>query len=380
MKRREFFSKCLGVLAGSTLPGFSKTVSNVWQSFAEKIAEERAGHPLYFDGMTFFRPNGEDLKNSGLTGLIWDVSSGEMVEGKYVRRLNPCLKSITAAHKLLRQNDLGLFLATRGSQIKESRDSGRFAILLQFQSLEPMAEDLGMMDVFYELGLRIMQFTHHYGNPFAGGCLVQEGGWTGLTELGVEAIAKMNELGIIPDLSHGNENLVLDVCRRSTRPVIISHTGCRALVNNARCVPDSGIRAVAETGGVVGIFSMSFWLTEDPVPTVESYVRQLEHVIGVGGVDAVGISNDFDIAGDLSAALLKNNNEEVVKAYYPWWKQHAGVLGFDALPRHAVIPELNHIRRFYSIQGALEKKGYSSTQIEKIMGGNWIRVLTESLG
>jgi len=161
---------------------------------------------------------------------------------------------------------------------------------------------------------------------------------------------------------------------------VISHTGCRALVNNARCVPDSVIKAVADSGGVVGIFSMSFWLTEDPVPTVDTYIRQLEHVIKVGGTDAVGISNDYDVAGQLQAAALGNNNAEAVKGYFPWWKQHAEILGFDDLPKHVVIPELNDIRRFFTIKAALEKKGFSSSQIEKIMGGNWVRVLTECLG
>jgi len=140
------------------------------------------------------------------------------------------------------------------------------------------------------------------------------------------------------------------------------------------------IKGVADSGGVTGIFSMSFWLTEDPVPTVDSYIRQLEHVINVGGIDAVGISNDYDIAGQLYAAKLNNDNAEAVKGYFPWWKQHQGLLGFDKLPQHIVIPEMNNIRRFFTLQFALEKKGYKAADIEKILGGNWVRVYTECLG
>jgi membrane dipeptidase len=113
---------------------------------------------------------------------------------------------------------------------------------------------------------------------------------------------------------------------------------------------------------------------------VDSYVRQLEHVIKIGGIDAVGVSNDYDVAGDVAAAKLGNNNAEAVKSYFPWWKQHEGILGFDKLPVHCVIPELNNIRRFYTIQAALEKKGCKSSEIDKIMGGNWVRLYTESLG
>ena len=380
MKRREFLTKSMAGAAGTVLLGFEKRVRPQDQSYFQEISQERKSHPLYFDGMTFFRPLKDDLKDSGLSGLIWDVSKVELIDGKFVRRMVPCLKSIAQANRLLRENDAGLFLATRGSQIKKAYQEGHFAVFLQFQSLEPLNEDLAMMDVFYEMGLRVFQFTHHYGNPFAGGCIVKEDKWTGLTDLGIQALEKMNKLGILPDISHGNENLVLDVAKHTTKPVVISHTGCRALVNNARCVPDSGIRAVADSGGVIGIFSMSFWLTEDPVPSVDSYIKQLEHVIKVGGIDAVGISNDYDIAGQLDAVKKNNNNAEVVKPYYPWWEQHKGVLGFDELPKHVIIPEMNDIKRFFTIQKALENKGFTADQIEKIVGGNWVRVLTDSLG
>ena len=371
MKRREFLSKGISATAGSAfMLGLGRK--------AGAQNKERKSHPLYFDGLTFFGEDKEGIRKSGLSGLIWDISAGEIVEGKYIRKMIPSLKSTAKAIKLLRNNEQGLFLATKGSQVREAHKTGRTAVFLQFQSLEPITEDLDMMDVFYEMGIRILQITHHYGNVFAGGCLVKE--FTGLTDLGVKAVERMNEMGIVPDVSHGNEVLGTDVARVSKKPVIISHTGCRALVKNARCAPDSVIKAVADTGGVVGIFSMSFWLTEDPEPTVDHYIQQLEHVINVGGIDAVGVSNDYDVIGHSGATKVKNNNEVAVKGYFPWWKQHEGIMGFDELPKHCVIPELNNVKRFFTIQAALEKKGYKSHDIEKIMGGNWVRVLTESLG
>jgi membrane dipeptidase len=379
MRRRDFLSRSIKAAAGSVIT--AKGLKNAWaQNKVDfiRVAEERKSHPLYFDALTFFGGEKGGLQKSGLSGFVWDVSQGEIVDGKYIRQMKPSLKSIAKANKLLRDNTEGLFLATRGSQIKEANESGKIAVFLQFQSAESLSEDLDMVDVFYELGLRICQFTHHYGNAFAGGALVRE--FTGLTELGHKALARMNELNIIPDLSHGNEVLGLEVAKYSKKPVVITHTGCRTLVNNARCAPDSVIKGVADTGGVVGIFSMSFWLTENPVPTVDSYIRQLEHVIKVGGADAVGISNDYDVSGQLQAAALNNNNAEVVKGYFPWWKQHEGILGFDELPKHVIIPELNNVRRFFTIQAALEKKGYKADIIEKIMGGNWVRVLTDCLG
>ena len=380
MKRRLFLAAGLSAAGAVSIGGrpLRGAPYRQDQSLLDEIARERAAHPLLFDGMTYFNQTNDDVRRAGLSGLLWDVSAGQTEGKRYVRRLNLSLKSIAAANAFLRRNDKGLFLATKGSQIPEAARSGRTAVFLQFQSAESISDDVDMLDVAYELGLRVLQFTHHHSNAYSGGGLVKD--WTGLTRLGFKALEKMNALGIIPDVSHGNEIMALDAAKASRKPVIISHTGCRALVNNARCVPDSVIKAVADTGGVVGIFSMSFWLTEDPVPTVEAYVRQLEHVIKVGGINAVGVANDYDLAGEPNALKVNNDNAEAVKAYFPWWKDQAGILGFDRLPRHCVIPELNSIRRLFTIQAALEESGHSAADAEKIMGQNWVRVYTESLG
>lgn len=384
MKRREFISKgLLGAGSSFMLMGAGKRLFSQEKVNLSLVAEERRAHLLYFDGLILSANNSgnkDDFWKSGLSGFIWDVSAVEELDGKFVRPFLPCLKSIARANKFLRENDTGLFLATKGSEIQEARQNGKTAVFLQFQSCEPFSDDLNLMDVFYEMGLRICQVTHHSTNPFGGGSLEKQ--WTGLTQIGFKAIEKMNELNIIPDLSHGNEILCRDILKTSKKPVVISHACCRALVNNARCVTDPVIKGVADSGGIVALFPLSFWITKDPVPTVDHYIGHFEHVIKVGGIDAVGLSNDDTIAGNVDAAKLNNNNAEAVKLDLDWWKkqQAAGILGFEELPQHCVIPELNNVRRFFTIQAALEKKGYPSSQIEKIMGQNWLRVLTQCLG
>ena len=383
MKRREFLSKGISGITSSFLfaPAGKHLFSQEKTDFSS-IAEGRKSHPTYFDGLILSledTKNAEDFRDSGLSGFIWDVSFVEEKDGKYVRLFLPCLKSIARANKLLRENEYGLFLATKGSQITEARQSGKTAVFLQFQSCEPFTEDLDLMGAFYELGLRICQVTHHSTNPFGGGSIEKE--WTGLTDKGFKAIEKMNGLGIIPDLAHGNELLCQDILKTSKKPVVASHTCCRAIVNNARCITDPIIKGVADSGGLVAIMPLSWWITNDPVPTVDHYVQHLEHVINVGGIDAVGLSHDQTVAGNLEAAKLNNDNAAAVKLSLDWWKrqQAAGVLGFEELPKHAIIPELNNVRRLFAIQAALEKKGHSSAEIEKIMGLNWVRVLTQCL-
>jgi membrane dipeptidase len=235
----------------------------------------------------------------------------------------------------------------------------------------------------HAMGVKIgnsRQITHHHDNQFGGGSI--ELSPTGLTPLGIEGIAEMGRLRIVTDISHASEQTALDVARHTRRPFILSHGACRAIVDHPRCVSDAVIRAIADRGGVMGIFMMSFWLTSADVPTIDHYLAQIRHVIDVGGIETVGIANDFTIAGEPELLALGNDNSAGVKGYYGWWRplQAIGMPGFAQLPKHVVIPELNTIDRMALICAALERSNFSDEHVEKIVGGNWIRVLTDVLG
>ena len=347
-------------------------------------AQERPKIP-YVDGLSFLSPDPADVARSGLTAFICDVSAGEQVKTtdgsvKFYRSFEACARSITAMRRRLLAGGIpNAFLATRGSDVDDAWKSGRTAVFFQFQGCEPIGDQLWRIDLFHELGLRVLQVTHHNDNPWGGGAI--EKTWSGLTKVGTEGIERLNALNIVPDLSHGSDPMALDVLKTSKKPVIISHGGARALVPTARCAPDEVIRGVGKSGGVMGIFMMSMWLTTDATPTVESYVKQIRHVANVAGIEAVGIANDYTIAGELSAAKAGNDNAKIISNYFAWWDSvnRQGVMGFDARPQHAVIPELNNVRRMFLLEAALRKSGFSSTEVEKIMGGNWIRVLKQTL-
>jgi len=351
------------------------------------IGQEAPPYP-YVDGLCALSEDPRDIGRSGLSAFLLDVSSVAPVETedgtiRYFRSFDASAQSLVAVRRRLEDGGIpGAFLATRGSEIREAFRQGRTALLFQFQGAQPLEGELWRLDLFYELGLRVLQLTHHNANPFAGGALDPTP--TGLTPLGHDLVARMKELHVVPDVSHASDATALDVTRASSAPVVLSHGAARALVPNARCAPDEVIRAVADTGGVMGVFMMSFWLTKDPVPTVDHLIAQLRHVANVGGMESVAIANDYPVPGEAHLRSLGNDNAEGVKAYHPWWKSIAqeGILGFDAddLPSHVVIPELNNVRRMYLIDDALAGAGFSAADRERIMGGNWIRVLQETLG
>ncbi|MCL4847826.1 MAG: membrane dipeptidase [Acidobacteria bacterium] len=374
--RREFLQHALATGAATALTG-------------PRWAAASSPRPpfAYVDGLTFFSPDPADIDASGLSAFICDVSSAERLDSadgavKYWRSFEACVKSMTATRRRLAAGELaGAFLATRGREIVEAHRAGRTAVFFQIQGGgEAVGEDLWRLETFHELGLRVFQITHHNDNAWGGGAIERE--WSGLTKVGHEGVERLDALGMVADLSHVSEPTSLDVLRVSKRPVIVSHSAARAIVPNARCTPDSVIRGVAESGGAFGVFMMSFWLTTAAEPSVEAFVQQVRHVVKVGGIDAAAVANDYTVAGELNAAKVANDNAKAIVNYHAWWDAvgREGVMGFEARPSHVVIPELNNVRRMFLIHEALDRAGFTAGEVEKVMGGNWIRVLTDALG
>jgi membrane dipeptidase len=349
---------------------------------AQNVAQ-RTSYP-FVDGLCLDIPDDpKQIKASGLSGFVFDVSAVGQVKTpdgspKWLRNYDDTLKRIAGVRAQLRNNPTA-FLATDGREIERAFKEGKTAVFLQVQGGGEIVDtDLDRISVLGEMGLRVLQMTHHHNNALAGGGI--EKNPSGLTKLGYEAVERLNALGVIPDLSHASDQTALDTAKASKKPVILSHGAARAFVNNARCAPDNVIKAVADSGGVMGIFMMSFWLTNDPVPTVDHYVQHIRHVAKVGGINAVGIANDFPLAGEQNLIDAKGDNAAAVKNYLAWWDSIAkmGVLGFDRRPAHVAIPALNNINRVPLIHQALEKAGFKPAELEKIMGRNWIRALTEA--
>ncbi|MBT1443594.1 membrane dipeptidase [Shewanella sp. JM162201] len=369
--------------AGALLAGLPLT------SLAKTQAAKAKGLPLYIDGLSFLPSDLSDLKASRLSAFLCDISAIEEVKQEdgtvnYKRTYNACMKSITEAAQTVKDNPSLLMQGLRGADIELAHKQGRTAVFFQIQGADCVEERLSQVDEFYQHGLRVLQLTHHYGNSFAGGALDynNRGGQDlPLTPKGYALVDKLNDSGILLDLSHSSEQTALDAISASRMPVVQSHGAVRAIVNHARCSPDSVIRAIADNGGVFGVFMMSFWLTNDPKPTTAHYLAQLKHVANIGGIDAVAIANDYPLRGQENLLKLNNDNAEGVKEYLEWWHSLRAkkVLGFDHEPQHVVIPELNHIERMSRIHDALKGAGFSASDTDKIIGGNWQRVLSQVL-
>ncbi|WP_394205203.1 membrane dipeptidase [Shewanella waksmanii] len=349
--------------------------------------------PLYIDGLSFLPDDLNDLARSKLEAYLCDISAIEAIKQddgttNYKRTYQACMKSITQALDRVRQHPQQVLLGKSGSDIKLAQESARTAVFFQIQGADcveqSISKDLYQVDEFHDKGLRVLQLTHHYGNLFAGGALDNDGKQglnLPLTTAGEQLVAKLNQRNMLIDVSHSSPQSAIDTAKLSRSPIVQSHGAARAIVNHARCSPDEVIKAIAETGGLFGVFMMTFWLTRENPPTTAHYIAQLKHVANVAGIDAVAIANDYPLRGHKELLALDNDNAQGVKQYVPWWHslRARGVLGFDAEPEHVVIPKLNHIDRMQRIDDALTKSGFTSMQRDKIMGGNWQRVLTSVL-
>ncbi|MFB2659747.1 membrane dipeptidase [Shewanella mangrovisoli] len=349
---------------------------------------------LYIDGLSFLPDDLADVPASGLDAFLCDISAIETIEQadgtlNYKRTYKACMESIQQAAKRVSEHSDILLQGLTGRDIQLARESNRTAVFFQIQGADCVEEDSeanqwARVDEFHRQGLRALQLTHHYGNTFAGGALDNDanGGLNKpLTAHGRALIEKLNHANILVDVSHSSAQTALDVAKLSRAPIVQSHGAARGIVKHARCSPDELIRAIADSGGVFGVFMMSFWLTNNAVPTVDDYIRQLEYVARVGGVDCVAIANDYPLRGQENLLALNNDNAQGVKEYQEWWYSLRAkkVLGFDAEPRHVVIPELNHIERMSRIDDALAKARFKSTDRDRFMGGNWQRVLNQVL-
>jgi membrane dipeptidase len=259
----------------------------------------------------------------------------------------------------------------RVADITAARQAGRTGIIYGFQDAVAFETDLSRLDELYRLGIRIVQPTYNRRNLLGDGCL--EPANAGLSQTGVEAIKKMNELGILVDLSHCGRQTAADAIKASSKPVAFTHTGSAAQNDHPRNRTDAELRAVAEGGGVSGIYFMPF-LSEGKQPTAADVIRHLEHMINVAGEDNVSIGTD----GSVSAEIVDEEFRKIF-ADFVRRRREAGISApGETEEGYLFANELNTPRKLETLADMLSSRGHSDARIEKILGANLLRVFSET--
>jgi membrane dipeptidase len=257
--------------------------------------------------------------------------------------------------------------------ILTARDTGKIGLIYGFQNATMVGNAAGRVDIFADLGVRVIQLTYNPANQLGDGSMAPEN--RGLTPFGREVVARLNAKHVMVDLSHSGQNTCLDAANASTQPISINHTGCRALADLPRNKTDEELRLVASKGGFVGIFFMPF-LKMDGHPHAEDVVAHIEHAINVCGEDHVGIGTDGDTTGidDLDAYSAHLAKEVADRA-----KAGIGATG-ERADTYPFVVDLRGPEQFRKLIGLLKARGHSEARIEKIMGLNFLAFAREVWG
>ena len=226
--------------------------------------------------------------------------------------------------------------------------------------------------MFRDLGVRIMQLTYNVRTAFGDGSL--EPGNAGLSNAGVAAVKKMNEIGVAVDLSHSGYRTTSEAIALSSKPVLISHSGCSAVYAHPRSKPDDILKALADRGGYFGVYLMPYLVASPTVPTRQHVLDHLVHAINVCGADHVGIGSDSSIqATVLTAAQKADFDADIARRK----KLGIGAPGED---RYPYVPDLDGPDHMQIIATELARRGQPSSVIEKVLGANFQRVSGEIWG
>jgi membrane dipeptidase len=257
------------------------------------------------------------------------------------------------------------FIAERGDAcvlvdstqgVRDARAADKLAVGFHFQGTAPFEEELGWVDLYYQLGIRHALMAYNEKNRVGCGCHVAED--TGLTRFGRQLIAEMNRVGMLVDCAHTGYRTTMEALEASTAPAIISHTNVQALGHHPRCVRDDQIQACAAGGGVLGITGLSAFLGEGGA-TPERLVDHIDHVAQLVGPQHVGLGLDYVYDLPTFELFVARMPER-----YP---PDAGYADMAQL-------ELEDIPR---ITAELLRRGYAEKEIRGILGENWLRVCSE---
>ncbi|NJD18107.1 MAG: twin-arginine translocation signal domain-containing protein [Gemmatimonadetes bacterium] len=371
MDRRAFVKGAAAAGAGMTLGASSlggRSLTGVGGR-PHGVVEPPDPRALIFDAMGELRPEYDaalmrEMLASGLDAITVTLCDPKPVGAE---ALELAVDGLNLYDRFIASHPDLLLTATSEADIRRAQEAGRLAVFYLIQNTEQFGADPDRVDMFWRLGVRSAQITYNERNRAGVGCR-QEGDDGGLTEFGRTLIERMNRVGMLVDLSHANMPTMADAIAASKAPVIVSHTGCDALYPHVRNATDANLRALAGKGGVVGICQLRPFLTDKKKDNLHTFFDHLDHAVKVCGVEQVAVGSDRDhrvvvMTPEYEAELRREEGSQVQASELPYF-----------------IDELNGPRRMEVVWDGLVARGYSEDDVERIMGGNLLRLYREVIG
>ena len=342
---------------------FAQAPASVAELYANAIVVDSLCAP--FNDMDA-SPSTETLsavRESGITAVNFTISAPGFEE---------TVNNLAKTRALVDRYPDVFLIVDRYSDIARAKREKKIGIMLGFQYTAFLEENPDRIATFRRLDVRIMQLTYNNRSIFGDGCL--EPGNAGLSKAGIAAIQKMNEFGVAVDLSHSGYRTTADGIGQSSKPVLITHSGCAAVYAHPRNKPDEILKSLADRGGYFGIYLMPYLAASPTVPTREHVLDHLTHAINVCGADHVGIGSDGAIQKIVLTPEQKADFDKDIAQ-----RKQAGI-GAPGEDRYPYVPDLNGPDHMEVIASELTKRGQPASVIEKVLGANFQRVIGEIWG
>jgi membrane dipeptidase len=319
------------------------------------LTAELAGPPLVIDAAApAFRRRWREWRAGGATGVLATVALEEGT-GLALARLGEWLQWVRSEPDELR-------LALTAADVVDARQTGRTAVVVHFQSARAIGYDVGLIEVLYRAGVRVMQIAYNIRGPLGDGSLEPTDG--GLSRLGLRAVAEMNRVGMVLDLSHAGVRTSLEAIAVSTHASLFTHSNARGVCDHPRNLTDDQIKAVAGAGGVIGVNAYpSFVKAGADRPTVDDLVDHVAYIGDLVGVDHVGIGLDFfDATAEEYHRLVETGIWSASEYPPPPYRYPVGIANAAEVP---------------SLQQALVRRGFPDGAVAQVLGANFLRVFEQ---
>ena len=267
------------------------------------------------------------------------------------------IDNLTAWNNHFKKNSDIIFHIKSYKDIKKAQVEGKVGIILGWQNTSAIESDLNKLQIFYDLGIRIAQLTYNTQNLVGSGCWETKDG--GLSDFGKEVVLEMNRLGMVIDLSHVGPKTSLDTINISKSPVTYTHC-CPAIKKHPRNKTDKQLKKIANNGGMIGFASYTPFLPKGSTSNIDDCVDAMNYLINIVGEDQVGIGTDWVQDQDIS--------------FFQYLQRDKGTGRYVSPPYKEVPPMPKGITRLSQFQNfvpAMERAGWSTKRIEKVLGQNW---------
>ena len=327
---------------------------------------------------------------------IWEKSGVNVASATYAGPIPPdlafqeSLTTMTQARAMIDALEDEVRLVLTADDIERVFKDGKRGVIFDFQDTTPFGSDLGRIELFRNLGLRVVQLTYNLRNLVGDGCT--ERYKTGLTYFGLEVVERLNELNMAVDVSHCSEQVGWDAIEVSTSPVIITHSASNAICYHDRGKGDALARAIADQGGYFGVAAIGGFMSETTEATLDHFVDHVEHIVDVMGIDHVGIGCDKCGPGpgtesnvlfpdelgpfDTSHMYKDDPDPRSVSEGFNW----SGFRPEHRLSDEHRIDGFDQFTDWPNFTLKLAERGFNEEELRKLLGLNYMRVFTDIVG